>query len=253
MFVRASLFLTVAMAIALSLAWVGCSNETKTTTYTDSSTPIGGLAYYFPVNEGSTATYQVVHADGSTELITHRIDAQTEINSSPARIWLTIIGKGSPDTSYTVSTDSAVYVYDNTRSIPEQVLHLPLRPGSSWERYSYGNIGTGFSDNGGTNDGSGQTGSDTVKYPVDTNGSGFNSKVIPTDGSNVLTIDRVETLVLSNGDVYAGALRVSNSMNTSGVNHYWYVPGIGLTKYVVGASDSYPNGQTMGELVAYHK
>ena len=57
---------------------------------------------------------------------------------------------------------------------------------------------------------------------------------------------------MTNGDYYTAAYRISTE--TAGVltNYYWFVPGVGLVKYVTGATDDNPaNGDVVGELMEY--
>jgi hypothetical protein len=256
MFVRTFLLLIIVAAVMLSLGWVGCSNNrTTTTTITDSYSYAGTISYYFPVSEGQVSTYQVRNADGSTDLVNLQVGPKMELNGQAASIWLSSKNGSNVDTSYSVVTESAVYFYDNARSEPELVLQLPLQPGRAWSRFGYTSIVTG----GETTDTTSNPYNDLL-YPKDTASTlpdttqgGYTAKVYPTEGADVITVDKVEMISLSNGNVYSASVRVSNTATDGTTNYYWYVPGIGLTKYVIGATSLYPNGQRIGELVSYHR
>jgi hypothetical protein len=242
MFVRILFSLVIVAVVVLSLGWVGCSdNKSTTTTFTDSNSNAGTIKYYFPVSEGQVSTYQIRNGDGTTHQVTLQVGPETQFNGQTASIWLVNNHSGLIDTSYSVVTSSAVYFYENAHSDPELILQLPLQPGSAWSRFGYTNIETGY----GT--------TDTTTAVIDTTQGRPNAKVFPTEGSDILTVDKVESVTLSDGNVYSSAVRVSNAAANGTTNYYWYVPGIGLTKYVLGATDAYPNGQTMGELVSYHR
>jgi len=247
MALRALLFVITVLAVALCFGWVGCTNETTSTLDSSGYTTTGQLNSYFPTNQGRVSTFQIRQADGSTELITMTAGPQTTISNRPATMWLVKHGNNAPDTSYSVVTDSSVYFYENAGATPERILKLPLQPGNTWDRYTYIDINTGIDS------GNGGGGPDTLQG---TNGGGMrgiNAKSFPTEGANTLRIDKSETVSLSNGEVYAGAVRVSNTNDNGLTNYYWYVPGLGLTKYLLGAGSATSTAQTTGELVSYYR
>ncbi len=246
MMLRALLLVITILAVVLCFGWVGCSNETTSTLDSTGLASTGQLNSYFPSNQGRVSTFQVRQADGTTELITMTAEARTSLANRPATMWLVKHGNNAPDTSYSVVTDSAVFFYENAGATPEKVLELPLQPGNTWDRYAYIDINTGIDS------GNGGNGPDTLQG-TDGGMRGINAKSFPTEGANTLRIDQSETVTLSNGEVYASAIRVSNT-NTNGLtNYYWYVPGLGLTKYTLGAGNSTSSAQTVGELVNYYR
>ena len=87
----------------------------------------------------------------------------------------------------------------------------------------------------------------------DSDNGGVVGKVFPTTGSNVRWVARVETITLNDGVVFSGAAKVVNQLSNGSTNQYWFAPGFGLVRYVIGATQSYPNGQQVGELVSFSK
>jgi hypothetical protein len=67
-----------------------------------------------------------------------------------------------------------------------------------------------------------------------------------------MTVEEAGTLYLTNGDYYTAAYRVSTETGGVLTNYYWFVPGVGLVKYVIGATEDNPaNGNIVGELMEY--
>jgi len=80
------------------------------------------------------------------------------------------------------------------------------------------------------------------------NGNGA-AKNFPTMGSNYLEVSAIEDIKLSNGNSFTQCLKVENGSRSSS-NYYWYAPGVGLVRYVIGVDpQNYPEGEVVGEVV----
>ena len=201
----------------LCVGWIGCSTNSGSSVGSPEAHGIGDIARYFPLDEGYSTFYRIRHCDGTNEVATFKVGREVIIGGTSAVEWLSS-DDGGFDTSYFEVTDSAIYYYRYTAYPREKILQLPLEPGNSWSRYS------------------------DSENDTDTDG-GF---------TGTMTVEQIERLELSSGEFYGRALRVSNAGAAGTTNYYWYVSGIGLVKYVIGAtSNSYPEGKIVGELVLY--
>ena len=233
----------------LCLGWIGCSTNSGSSVGSPEAHSIGDIARYFPLDEGYSTFYRIRHCDGTDETATFKVGREVIIGGTSAVEWLSS-DDGGIDTSYFEVTDSAIYYYRYTAYPREKILQLPLEPGNSWSRYSDSENDTdtdgGFTDII-TGDDDDYKYSDTTTDNTDLFGNSF-----PTIGSGTMTVEQIERLQLSSGEFYGRALRVSNAGAAGTTNYYWYVSGVGLAKYVIGAtSNSYPEGKIVGELVLY--
>jgi len=252
---RQTIVLFLAGAIGLiCLTLAGCSDDSTSAVAPDSGGEDYAVAYYFPVSEGYTTTYQVSYSDGSSETVTYEIGEEVSFGILPAREWAITDGSGNIDVGFCVLEDSAVYYFENTRSLGEKILALPLSPGASWDRYSSstGDDSTSSStyydvtwpDKFGGQDGGQEPTGDDDEQP-------FVQKSYPTSGSNEVVVEAIENVQV-NGQVIGGAARVKTSGSVGKANYYWYAPGIGLVKYVLGADiGEYDQGAEVGELLAH--
>ena len=241
--------LTLGTLFVLGMLLAGCSSNSGTT----SSGTIGGdVTYYFPVSEGYKTVYQVSTAVGGSQTVSFEVGRQVPFGMSTAWQWRVTTGDNT-ETSYLIVSDSSVVYYENSRLPGETILSLPLRPGESWNRFTSVTQDTTTETNyydywknklgGGS-----EPGTDTYDDAYD--GKTY-EKVFPTMGSNELTVDGVESLGLSTGQVYSGSIRLRNGGAAGKSNYYWFAPGIGLVKYVIGAGDDYNTGEIVGTLVNY--
>lgn len=241
------LFLAVGLLI-----WAGCTGDTASSVYQSSATQ-GSTAYYFPTTVGSTSTFTVTSYGGASTVMTIKMGPKVGFQGDSANLWFGIRPGLPVDTNYVVVRGTGVFLYTDPLSSVETILQSPLRPGQSWSRFvpsldstqsgDTTTLATDFPGGGiivkGNNGGGGSGG-----------GTG---KVVPTTGSNLAYIDAIEEVDLGSGGHYSGSLRV-RTVNPQGTqNHYWFAPGVGLVKYVLGASPSHANGIEMGELVAMTK
>jgi len=130
-----------------------------------------------------------------------------------------------------------LYYYSATNADPEKILQVPLSNGSSWATSDV--VSDDFTDI--------ITGTKTDS----TNNPNINSKNFPTVTAVNFTVEATESIQLNTGNSYSQAVRLSTPNGTR-KNYYWYAPGIGLVRYVIGAStSSYPNGDIVGEIDSY--
>ena len=231
-----SLILTV--LCLLSIIWIGCSDDTIVqyveNTNLDQATDID---LYFPLQEGYITVYNLSYQTGSDEQVTFRAGRTVNIEGANTVEWIGF-GNNSVDTGYFFASSSSLYYYRKLTSTPEKILELPLTNGNTWasndiNSNDFTDIITGFNDKG-----------------SDTTGSG-NKKTFPTISAINFTVEQIEQLQLNTGHYYSSALRISTPNGTC-MNYYWYVQGIGLVRYVIGASElSYPDGEIVGELIDY--
>ncbi len=238
---------TLICLVMLGLTWIGCSNEPDSTILYTSAPGVGSVAQFFPLTTGYTTTYNINNGDGTSGTMTFKVGGKDIINGKSVTEWISY-GENGLDTSWFEMTDSALYYYSSLRSNPEKILELPLTPGNTWARYSQSQNDTYDNDyNDIITDYRYDKFSDTTK-----DNGGTVSKTFPTTGANTMTVEGWEEITLSNGDFYSRAIRVSNKGAAGTTNYYWYVAGVGLVKYVIGASgEAYSHGDVVGELVLY--
>ncbi len=218
--------------------WIGCTDDTIVT-YVDNpniAEQVEPVEAYFPLSEGYTIIYNVTYVSGGTEQITFRAGKTVSFQGISAVEWIGS-SANSLDKGYFYASGNALYYYSSISAAPEKILQLPLSNGISWatndiNSNDYTDIITGV-----------QT--DTI------NGSDVNAKTFPTTTALNFTVEATESLELDNGNIYSQAVRLSTP-NGSRMNYYWYVQGIGLVRYVIGATaSSYPNGDIVGEISNY--
>lgn len=218
---------------------IGCGkNETIINSSSDASANAGVTAY-FPLSSGYVTKFAVRTATGETWIDNYSIGDNAEVQSITATARFKY-GTSPIDTGYFYATSSALYFYAHRSATPEKILALPLAVGQSWERFP--------------TSGSGGTDPDT---PNEEGGDPLlSAENYPSTGSNVVTVRAIETITLSNGYVFSGAVKLCTSgsvANSEDENQYWFAPGVGLVKYVLGASGSLSTaeGQVVGELLDY--
>lgn len=238
--------LTAGLVLLCSIA--GCTDADIIGSYESPAVDPNLITFYFPVDPGYTSTLEVRESDGRSSLMTFKVGQEVPFSSTSAVEWFHQNGSGF-DTSFVVISGASLYLYETKGAIPERILQGPLAPGSQWTRYptadSQGDtttITTGETDLGDIMDkGNGDT------------GDGGALKFFPTTGSNELQVERIETIVLSSGSTFSGCAKVVNQLSDGSVNQYWFAPGFGLVKYVIGATQGYPSGRQIGEMVSFIK
>jgi len=228
--------------ILSAFAW-GCSGHFVTAS-DPASFSNNDVVEYFPLDESYQATFELKEVNRASEIIVFKVGKKIPFLEDSATLWISKIGS-SVDTGFVVVSSSSLTIYESSNSAGEKVLDIPLTVGKSWSRFSSISAGTEddftiiITDNKLTND----TGS--------TGDSGVANKSFPTDGSAVMTVDKFESIQLSNGDYYSNTVRISNGGSGSTRNYYWFAPGVGLVKYVIGSLDANdPTGNIKAELIS---
>ncbi len=217
---------------------IGCGKEEIIINSSSGSNVNSGVTNYFPLESGYVTKFAVRTASGETWVDNYSIggDEQVQTIMATARFKY---GAAPIDTGYYYATNNALYFYAHRSAEPEKLLELPLAVGQSWERFPT------------SGSGGGGTGPDTSDgEPL------LSSNNFPSAGSNLITVRGIETITLSNGFVFSGVVKLSTSgsvANSGDENLYWFAPGVGLVKYVLGASGtlSTAEGQVVGELLDY--
>ncbi|HKK20883.1 MAG TPA: hypothetical protein VJ983_05365 [candidate division Zixibacteria bacterium] len=244
MSIRKSLVFTFLAVFTAVGGWLGCSND-SIVTYVDGNqtiNPSADASLYFPADEGYVTQYSIKNVDGTTDQITFTMGKSADIKGQPARVW--VASKDHlTDSSFICITSDAVYFYDNISSTGEKVLQLPLRVGSYWSRYPESGTYTYGDDY-----------TDIITGKEDSTGGSGAKKLYPTEGSSTMVVERIEAIKLDNGAYYSNAVRISNEGVESGTkNYYWFVPKIGLVKYVLGTVEGgYSTGEVVGQLQQYY-
>ncbi|MEA1979851.1 MAG: hypothetical protein U9N54_02615 [candidate division Zixibacteria bacterium] len=241
MHLKKLLGLTLALALFGAILLIGCSDTIEIVSQPNDSFASGSEALsWFPLAEGYQTVYNVKEADGDNKIISFIAGKSIEFQSGTAIEWLSNDPVSGSDTGYFQYTNDAVYYYDSKSSSGEKIIQLPLTLGSSWNRTET------ISDDLLTNFDDVITGSkDTViVIPL--------SKNLPIIGEVTMTVEEATALQLEEVDnYYSSAVRVSVPSSSTKTNYYWFVQGVGLVKYVIGATDSYTNGDIVAELVNY--
>lgn len=231
--------------MGITLMMTGCSDDDIMGPPVTRNIDPNAITNYFPVDAGFTSTYEVRDADGRTTTNSFRVGGTVPFGELNATQWFYEVGSGY-DTSYIVVIGSSLYLYESPSAVGERILQGPLNPGATWTRYPGLTTSDSTIVTGGTD-------IEDILNGEDSGNGGVVGKVFPTTGSNVLRVERVETITLNDGVVFSGAAKVVNQLSNGSTNQYWFAPGFGLVRYVIGATQSYPNGQQVGELVSFSK
>lgn len=234
----------MAAVFTFTLGWMGCSENESSIISSANDPVVNNTVNYFPLSEGHKIIYEVTYSNGTIEEVTFTVGAEVPFGVTTATQWFIESNDGSKDTNFIVTSDSSVYLYTDPQAIPEKLLSYPLLPGATWNRYVTNEevLDDVLDDN------------DNPEVDEDDNGTenGILLPAYPTTGSGDMVVENAETIALSSGGAYSGSVRIRNNSSTEVKNYYWYTPGIGLTKYIIGTTDqTYPNGQIVGEMVYY--
>lgn len=233
--------------IVCTASLLSCANSVETFVY--STDAIYGADGYFPLTPGFTSEFKVEQANGLVNLVTFEIGDQVTYQNQTAWEWISQT-KGVEDTGYLVQSGDGLYFLDPDEYSREKLLELPLKIGNSWFRFEQTIIDSFPIDDGGDiivgdgGSGDGQDDQDTVSV--------FGPQLsYPVTGSNNMSVQAIEEIILKDGSHYSGAVRVHNE-GPNGHNFYWYVPKIGLVRYIIGtdAQASDEKG-TVGDLISF--
>lgn len=240
---RFGLMQKLIVAAVIAIVVFGCTRHSNLdSTF---SVPTGGsaLAPYFPLTQSWTTVFSV-SSNGSTSTLTFYVGGEVSVQGQDAYRWVLIPSQGTPDTNFVVVGETSLLVYQDSLSSPEHLLQLPLTSGSSWLRFP----------------GQADAYPDTTSILTDITGGKLDTtaghrpevrKLLPVDGGNELTVAAVEELTTTNDQHFSDAVRISNTDRDGSTNTYWFVAGVGLVKYVLGATTQNPSGVTVGEIIDY--
>ncbi|MBD3403062.1 hypothetical protein GF420_09205 [candidate division GN15 bacterium] len=263
------------LGLLLLVCFAGCSDDSSSLVQSSGDFDPAPVTEYFPLAPDYASMISVDHNDGGSETIFFEVgEKQTlyEYDAYPLYVW---DNDNKRSTSYIVVTDSALFYLATGNATPQKLLSLPLTPGRSWDRTDIAELNRYVSDNdqaadddlatGDEDDGStfddnlGLGGEDDE--PADDDDGADNDYIatdlpsrssFPNPNGTSMQVQTVERITLSDGTVYAGAVRVANQGSGGKVNYYWFVPGVGLARYVLGASQySVYDGDVVGEVVGY--
>lgn len=204
----------------------------------------GAMAAYFPNAYGWTSVFNVSSSSGSAEL-TFYVGGQTTVQGQTAYRWLIIPTQGSPDTNFVVIGPTTMLVYQDSLSTtsPEHLLQAPLTAGSSW--YRYPELVDIYSDTTSIL-------TDITGGKMDTTGTEPGvRKLLPIDGGNELTVAGIVELTTMYNRHFSGVVKLVNTERDGSTNNYWFAPGVGLVKYVIGITSQNPDGVIVGEIADY--
>jgi len=246
---RTLIFVMPGALCILCIAMMGCTTGPSSSVSSE-STDVNDINTYFPVAEGYRTVYEVTSGDTTTETVTFEVGPEVQFGLSRAHEWIITDGSGDIRLSYLLVQDNAVYYYANVRTMPEKILSLPLSPGSTWDRFTPIDVtDTGpvvtYTDGGSLYE---KLGGNDTHFGTDMS----LQKTFPSVGANEVAVDAVEDIGLQSGVTYSGAIRLKIAGPVGKYNYYWFAPDVGLTRYVIGASeDNYTDGDVVGELINY--
>ncbi len=239
-------------------SWNGCSDNTSTTSG-NYPVELDDVAKYFPIATGICLRYmEINNATGDTAYLRYGIGSPS-LGANEVYPWYKNNSEYSyfSDTGYVYAAGNSVYYFEQAGDMHEKLLEAPFKIGKTWLRFNtsqVNNLGDSsfyWADDG--NDdywkyGGGNAGyGDSDDEEADDN-DGSAAKSYPTVGANYFTLTNIENITLDNGNYFKDCLRIENNI-AGRSNIYWYAPGTGLVKYVLGKDNiTYPEGEIMGEI-----
>ncbi len=255
-----SIVISLILGIAFYMAVIsGCSDNVISDV---SRVPETSVQNYFPLKVGTTVGYTV--DDNVHQIVSHQkftVAGPVTVNGQSNYQWIyrSVEYPNYRDTGFFRIDGNALYYFENAGAEPEKVLEGPLQIGKTWERFAPSNPGsadtttllnilTGNNNKG--EDTLATGGGIQTGFEQQDNDGTIAAKNFPTTGANYFFVAAVEGLTLSDGNSYANCIRVENRSGAY-TNYYWYAPGIGLVRYVIGANHGVPSdGQIVGELAS---
>jgi len=252
--------IAVFFLISAAVLWIGCSDSDTTVSSSSNSGP--DVSTYFPLKTGCSLQFMEINNVYNDTTI-HLFTTGTSIIVGGRQVYAwteeVINRPASIDTGYLFYEGDALYYFESPYDIPEKLLNSPLEVGSVWLRYDASQVQ--IDDVGDIdilsefNNGKGDI-NDGVQGGFIGGGSGDDNngpdvkKCFPTTGSNYFTLTAIEDLIFEDGNRIEECLKIEN--NVSGAsNYYWYAPGVGLVKYIIGVdSEDYPEGEVVGQIVS---
>ncbi len=259
--------LIIGVILLAVIVWLGCS-KSPVSHETSGDISAMSLTSYFPLTSGTNLDFRVIdNSTGDTTRQRYIIGGSIPYSSTQTIFtWLSfdVDHPFYTDTGYLCLDDDVLYYYDDLYSRPEAILSTPFTVGKTWPRFTtskgildsgavidinYGYNYIKYSDSGlsGGNGGPGDYNPYDGLNPITGGGGSF--KNFPSSGSNSYEICTIEDITLTSGITYHNCIKVGSENGDYDYN-YWYAPGIGLVKYILGEnSDVYPDGKVVGERV----
>lgn len=237
------------LSLILMIGLVSCSDDTVeiVTSSGGVNNPSNSVTVYFPILENYTTVYEVTNQNSSSHLNRFKVGREVSFLDSKAWEWFSYDEQGRVDTGFLQVKSSSIDYYESANSDPERILQYPLTVGSSWQINDA--LATDIKG-----DGFAEILIEEIKAEPDTSGiidKGSN-KNIPIVGSATMTVVEINEVQLKSGKIYFTSYHVTNQVSATKTNHFWFVPGIGLVKYVLNSTEaSYPSGEVVGELISY--
>lgn len=239
------------MTLLTGAIWIGCSDESGTLS-SGGQVSSTGIAAYFPLDEGYTTVYTVEYANGTEQQVTYKASTEAEIQGLAVKQLIQYVNGSIADTSYIRTTSDAVFHFAGKSSSAEKMLELPFTLGASWDKddFNWEELTDSVQVN---NDNLDKTDQDSTS--VEDDGlTDVDPQLVtfPISGSITMTVAGFENLELDNGQFFSRALKIMSTGQSGKMNYYWYAPGVGLVKYVIGAYvGGSLEGETVGQLVSY--
>jgi hypothetical protein len=223
----------VILVFSAALMWAGCTDNNDVIVSSYENNQLSGVESYYPLTQGYQTVYAVHDIGGFNRTVTNRITG-TDTSMGYTLVRQTSHSGQTVDTGFFYIGSGAILYFDYPAGAPEKFLQTPLSNGSAWNRFQ-----------------SSQDDFTDILADLD-KGNGSNAKTVPTEGSSVMVVKGTEFVTLSGGDSYSYAVKVENTGSNGAKNAYWFVPGIGLVKYIHGVAPNNPTtGNVVGELVSY--
>nr|MBN2277715.1 hypothetical protein [candidate division Zixibacteria bacterium] len=251
------IILIIMIAGSIPLVWMGCSDSTTSVEYTAPEEP--GLTEYFPMKTGSSIQYaEYNHVINDTGYYIYTIGGSATVGTHQGHYWIksNLEFPAQVDSGVVYYEGEALYYIEDAADIPEKLLEAPFTVGRAWVRYDASQISLEYNiidsilnnnDSKYDDNYNGLGGDDGGE--IDDNNMNGATKSFPTLGANYFQISACEDIVLEQGVAIDECLRVENK-NGRATNYYWYAPGTGLVKYVLGVNiDTYPDGEVVGEII----
>ncbi len=228
------------LLIAAIALYLGCSSPVENVSKPGEDQT--AVNQYFPLDPGLTTTYRIDNANGSSSTLSYTVGKPLDYKGRQTYRWIKKESTGAIDTSYFFEAANGLFFVEWLGASTERMLAYPPTVGNSWslsdEVQDTITIGTGI-DTSGTGGGGG--------------GGVTLSSNFFVEGNSTLTVASIEGIQLVHGSYYSGTVKVRNDNSNGTSNYYWYAPGIGIVKYVLGATPTLPNGQINGELISYSR
>lgn len=234
----------------LALLWgvTACDTQTPTNLSVEPAAP--GIADYFPMQAGYSASFIVRDSSGAVLRTEHYFaSSATTFDGYPGVNWNGDDGSGETEESIIYSTGVAVYQTTPGAVNSEQLISEPLEVGASWARWVSEPTDTLIVDSDGSGDGHDSGGLGVVNEDKPNDGNEPAGSSFPTKGNSTFFIASVDDVVVSGGQVFEDCLQVVNAGNGYSVNRYWYSPGNGMVKYALNCLSGSMSGAVNAELI----